>query len=91
MKKLATKAVRKPPSAGRGATPSAALAAVIGAEPIARPQVIKKLWDYIKAHQLQDAKDKRAINADAALLPVFGKPQISMFELTGIVGKHLGN
>ena len=55
-----------------------------------RPQVIKKLWDYIKAQGLQDARDKRTINADAALLPVFGKPQVTMFELAGIVGKHLG-
>ncbi len=83
-------APRKTASASAGAVPSAALAAVIGAEPVARPQVIKKLWDYIKANGLQDAKDKRAINADAKLLPVFGKPQVSMFELAGIVGKHLG-
>ena len=52
-------------------------------------QVIKKLWDYIKANGLQDAANKRAINADAKLLPVFGKPQVTMFELAGIVGKHL--
>ena len=84
------KAARKAPAAGAGATPSAALAAVIGSAPVARPQVIKQLWDYIKAHNLQDAKDKRNINADSKLLAVFGKPQISMFELTGIVGKHLG-
>ena len=70
--------------------PSPALAAVIGAEPIARTQVIKKLWDYIKANGLQDSQNKRAINADAKLLPVFGKAQISMFELAGIVGQHLG-
>ena len=69
--------------------PSGALAAVIGAEPIARTQVIKKLWDYIKANNLQDAANKRAINADAKLLAVFGKPQVTMFELAGIVGKHL--
>ena len=69
--------------------PSAALAAVIGTEAVARPQVIKKLWDYIKANGLQDAANKRAINADAKLLAVFGKPQITMFELAGIVGKHL--
>ena len=50
---------------------------------------MKKLWDYIKANGLQDAKDKRSINADAALLPVFGKAQVTMFELAGIVGKHL--
>jgi DNA topoisomerase-3 len=87
-KAAAPKAPRKAPAAG--ATPSAELAAVIGAEPIARAQVIKKLWDYIKANGLQDAANKRAINADAKLLPVFGKPQVSMFELAGIVGKHLG-
>jgi DNA topoisomerase-3 len=87
--KTVSKAARKAPATGSGSTPSAALAAVIGSAPVARPQVIKQLWDYIKANGLQDAKDKRNINADAALLPVFGKSQISMFELTGIVGKHL--
>ncbi len=90
VKETTAKAPRKAPAAGAGSTPSAALAAVIGAEPVARAQVIKQLWDYIKANNLQDAKDKRAINADAKLLAVFGKPQISMFELAGIVGKHLG-
>ena len=79
---------KKAPSAGL--QPSAALAAVIGPEAIGRPQVIKKLWDYIKAHGLQDSANKRAINADAKLLAVFGKPQVTMFELAGIVGKHLG-
>ena len=74
---------------GSGLKPSDALAAVIGAEPVARTQVIKKLWDYIKAEGLQDAANRRAINADAKLLPVFGKPQVTMFELAGIVGKHL--
>jgi len=81
-----TPRVAKP---GSGFKPSDALAAVIGAEPVARTQVIKKLWDYIKAEGLQDAANKRAINADAKLLPVFGKPQVTMFELAGIVGKHL--
>ena len=70
-------------------TPSPALAAVIGSEATSRPEVIKKLWDYIKANGLQDAKDKRAINADAKLQPLFGKDQISMFEIAGIVGKHV--
>jgi DNA topoisomerase-3 len=88
-KSATPKAPRKTGATG-GSTPSAALAAVIGAEPVARAQVIKKLWDYIKANNLQDAANKRAINADARLLPVFGKPQITMFELAGIVGKHLG-
>ncbi|MDF2463445.1 MAG: topA [Ramlibacter sp.] len=87
-KAAAPKAPRKP---GAGLKPSAELAAVIGAEPVARTEVIKKLWDYIKANGLQDATNKRAINADAKLLPVFGKPQVTMFELAGIVGKHLAN
>jgi DNA topoisomerase-3 len=82
------KAPRKT-TAASGKLPSAALAAVIGAEPVARTEVIKKLWDYIKANGLQDAANKRAINADAKLLAVFGKPQVTMFELAGIVGKHL--
>jgi DNA topoisomerase III len=76
-------------TAASGKTPSAELAAVIGAELVARPQVMKKLWDYIKANNLQDATNKRAINADAKLLAVFGKPQVTMFELAGIAGKHL--
>jgi len=92
--KTATGAAAKPKAprkttAASGLQPSAALAAVIGTEAVARTQVIKKLWDYIKANNLQDAKDKRSINADAKLLPVFGKPQVTMFELAGIVGKHL--
>jgi DNA topoisomerase-3 len=82
------KAPRKT-TAASGKQPSAELAAVIGSEAVARPQVVKKLWDSIKANGLQDAKDKRTINADAKLLPIFGKPQVTMFELAGIVGKHL--
>ena len=90
--KNSARAAPKAPRAatpGTGLQPSAALAAVIGPEPVARPQVIKKLWDYIKANNLQDAANKRNINADARLLAVFGKPQVTMFELAGIVGKHL--
>ncbi len=93
-KKVAVKTdkpkVARKTTPGAGLQPSEALAAVIGAEPVARTQVIKKLWDYIKAQGLQDAANKRAINADAKLLAVFGKPQVTMFELAGIVGKHLG-
>lgn len=90
-KTAAAKAPRKSRATGAAnLTPSAALAAVIGAEPVARTQVIKKLWDYIKANGLQDAANKRAINADDKLKPVFGKDQVTMFELAGIVGKHLG-
>jgi DNA topoisomerase-3 len=86
VKTTAAKAPRKP---GAGLKPSDALAAVIGPEPVARTEVIKKLWDYIKANGLQDAANKRAINADAKLKPVFGKDQVTMFELAGIVGRHL--
>ncbi|OUM03801.1 DNA topoisomerase III [Variovorax sp. JS1663] len=85
-KKATTPKARKPAA---GLKPSDALAAVIGTEPVARTEVIKKLWDYIKAHGLQDAANKRAINADAKLRPVFGKDQVTMFEIAGIVGKHL--
>jgi len=83
------RAARKTTVASGGARPSEALAAVIGSAPLARGEVIKKLWDYIRAHQLQDPKDKRNILADATLLPVFGKAQINMFELAGIVSQHL--
>jgi DNA topoisomerase-3 len=69
--------------------PSAALAAVIGEGLVARTEVVKKIWDYIKAQGLQDATNKRAINADAKLQKVFGKPQVTMFELAGLIGKHL--
>ncbi|MBK9571822.1 MAG: DNA topoisomerase III [Rhodoferax sp.] len=87
-KTVKPKAPRKT-TAASGKLPSAELAAVIGAGPVARTEVIKKLWDYIKANGLQDATNKRAINADAKLLAVFGKPQVTMFELAGIAGKHL--
>ncbi|MES2685556.1 MAG: DNA topoisomerase III [Pseudomonadota bacterium] len=87
--KVAKPKVARVAKPGSGLKPSEALAAVIGSEPVARTQVIKKLWDYIKAEGLQDAANKRAINADAKLLAVFGKPQVTMFELAGIVGKHL--
>ena len=87
--KVAKPKVARVAKPGSGLKPSDALAAVIGNEPVARTQVIKKLWDYIKEQGLQDAANKRAINADAKLLPVFGKPQVTMFELPGIVGRHL--
>jgi len=71
-------------------TPSAALAAVVGDKPLPRTEVVKKLWAYIKKHGLQDAKNRRAINADDKLKPVFGgKAQVSMFDMTKLVSKHL--
>jgi chromatin remodeling complex protein RSC6 len=70
--------------------PSAELAAVVGEKPLPRTEITKKLWDYIKAHGLQDAGDKRQINADATLKPIFGgKPSISMFELAKLVSQHV--
>jgi len=80
---------KAPRKAGAGLTPSPELAAVIGTEPVARTEATKKLWDYIKANGLQDAKDKRSINADAKLQPVFGKPQVTMFEIAKVLGNHL--
>jgi len=70
-------------------TPSAALAAVIGATPVPRTEVVSKLWVYIKKHGLQDSVNKRNINADDKLKAVFGKNQVTMFELAGLIGKHL--
>lgn len=70
--------------------PDAALAAVVGSDPLPRTQVTKKLWAYIKKHDLQDTEDKRMINADKKLLAVFGgKKQVSMFEMTKLVSVHL--
>lgn len=69
--------------------PDAELGAVIGNEPVARPTAVKKIWDYIKKNGLQDKVNRRNINADEKLLKMFGKPQITMFELAGILGKHL--
>lgn len=70
-------------------TPSAALAAVVGANALPRTEVVKQLWVYIKANKLQDAINKRMINADAKLKAVFGKAQVTMFEMAGLIGKHL--
>lgn len=71
-------------------TISADLAEVVGKGPMPRSEVVKKLWVYIKKHDLQDAKNKRNINADDALKKVFGgKGTVSMFEMTKLVSKHL--
>ncbi|HRM54638.1 MAG TPA: topoisomerase C-terminal repeat-containing protein, partial [Ottowia sp.] len=88
-KKAAPKA-EKTPRAGN-LKPSPALAAVIGEGPFGRGEVMKLLWEYIKAHNLQDPKDKRTILADAKLKPIFGgEDSVGMFKLAGIVGGHLG-
>jgi len=89
-KSPAATAAKAPRKTAAGKPPSPALAAVIGPEPVGRPEAVKKMWEYIKAHNLQDPKDKRTIVADAKLREVFGKESAGMFELAGILGKHLG-
>lgn len=87
-KAAATK--RKPnPAFMKPLTPSSTLAAVVGASPMPRTEVVKKIWAYIKKNNLQDAKNRRMINADDKLKPLFGKASINMFEMTKIVSKHL--
>ena len=85
------KTARKPNAAFmKPVTPSADLAVVVGAKPIPRTEVTKKLWLYIKKNGLQDPKNRRMIKADAALKTVFGgKAVVNMFEMTKLVGKHL--
>lgn len=70
-------------------TPDPVLADVIGNKPLPRTEIVKKIWDYIKKNNLQDQKNKRMINADAKLKPLFGKNQVSMFELAKIVNDHV--
>lgn len=87
----AAPAKKRTPNAAfmKALTPSPALAAVVGSAPLPRTEIISKLWVYIKANNLQDAANKRNINADAKLKELFGKPQVSMFELAGLIGKHV--
>jgi upstream activation factor subunit UAF30 len=78
------------PGLQKAVRPSPELAAIVGQEPLPRTEITKKLWDYIKAHGLQDAQDKRRINADPTLQPIFGgKPSVSMFELAKLVSQHV--
>jgi upstream activation factor subunit UAF30 len=90
-KKTAKKAARKPNAAFmKPVTPSDLLAAVVGAKPIPRTEVTKKLWAYIKKNKLQDPKNKRMIKADPTLKPIFGgKATVNMFDMTKQVSKHL--
>jgi len=101
-KKGGRKASRKKSSSGKKRTPNAAfmkpmmpssdLANVVGSSPMPRTEVTKKLWAYIKRKGLQDAKNRRMINADDNLRPIFGGTrQVSMFEMTRLVNKHLRN
>ncbi len=92
-KKAAKKTTTKKKAGGafmKPMTPSAQLSEVVGAKAIPRTEVVKKLWVYIKKHGLQDSKNRRMINADDNLKPIFaGKKQVSMFEMTKYVSKHL--
>ena len=70
-------------------TPSPQLAAVVGSAPLPRTEIVSKLWAYIKKNKLQDNVNKRMVNADAKLKELFGKAQVSMFEMAGLIGKHV--
>lgn len=88
----AKKAAKRKPNAAfmKPVTPNEKLALVVGAAPLPRTELTKKLWVYIKKHNLQDKKNRRMINADAALKAVFnGKGQVSMFDMTKLVSKNL--
>ena len=88
---MAKKSARKPNAAFmKPVTPDDALAAVVGAKPLPRTELTKKLWAYIKKNNLQDQKNKRMINADDKLKAVFnGKKSVSMFEMTKLVSGHV--
>jgi upstream activation factor subunit UAF30 len=92
-KKTAKKSgAKRTPNAAfmKAMTPSPQLSNVVGSTPLPRTEVTKKLWQYIKRKGLQDAKNRRQINADDNLKPIFGgKGQVSMFEMTKLVNKHL--
>jgi chromatin remodeling complex protein RSC6 len=91
-KKAKRSGAKRTPNAAfmKAMTPSAALSSVVGSTPIPRTEVTKKLWQYIKRKGLQDSKNRRNINADENLKPIFGgKSQVSMFEMTKLVNKHL--
>ena len=92
-KKAAKKSGKKrTPSAAfmRPVQPDSALSAVVGSSPLPRTELTKKLWAYIKRKGLQDSKNRRAINADENLRPVFGgRSQVTMFDMTKLVNKHV--
>jgi len=89
--KKAAPAKKRTPNAAfmKAMTPSAALAAIIGDKPLPRTEVTKKVWEYIKKNKLQDAVNRRMINADAKLKEIFKKAQASMFEMTKMINGHL--
>lgn len=71
--------------------PSAELAVIVGSEPLPRTEVTRRIWDYIKAHNLQNPANKRNILCDSPLKAVMGKDEVTMFEMTALVGKHLAS
>ncbi|WP_205511632.1 SWIB/MDM2 domain-containing protein [Longitalea arenae] len=84
------KSARKPNAAFMAPlNASPVLAEVVGSKPLPRTEIVKKIWDYIRKNNLQDKKNRRMINADTKLKPLFGKDQISMFDLAKIVSKHV--
>ncbi len=90
-KKAAKPEEKRPANAGlmKPMTPTATLGAVVGAKPLPRTEVVKKIWEYIKKNELQDANNKRMINADEKLREIFGKAQVSMFEMNKLINQHL--
>ena len=90
-KKAAGKKTARKPNAAFMAplTPSSQLAEVIGNKGMPRTEIVKKIWEYIRKNNLQDKNNRRMINADGKLKPIFGKDQISMFELAKVVNKHV--
>jgi chromatin remodeling complex protein RSC6 len=80
---------KKPNALQTPLTPSPQLAEIVGSAKLPRGQVVSKVWDYIKKHNLQDAKDKRVIVADAKLKPIFGADRVTMFEMNKHLAKHL--
>jgi upstream activation factor subunit UAF30 len=92
-RKSAAKTDGKPRAAGGGlarkVTPDAQLAKIVGSSPLTRAEITKAMWDYIKKNGLQDATNRRMINADGQLRPIFGQDQVSMFEMTRLVNQHV--
>src|SRR5215471_2362365 len=90
-KKAKAPAKKRTPNAAfmKAMTPSSSLAAIIGDRPVPRTEVTKKVWEYIKKNNLQDATKRTMINADAKLREIFKKGQVSMFEMTKLINNHL--
>ena len=89
--KKAAPAKKRTPNAAfmKAMTPSPSLASIIGDKPVPRTEVTKKVWEYIKKNNLQDATKRTMINADAKLKEIFKRPQVSMFEMTKLINGHL--